>query len=61
MLLKLEGFKYATLLDLNILYYHTQISEDASNLCTTLVATLSQIMAEKIKGPISHTHGWVNR
>ena len=61
MLLKLEGFKYATLPDLNILYYHIQISEDASNLCTTLLATLSQIMAEKREGPISHTYGWVNR
>ena len=61
MLLKLEGFKYATLPDLNILYYHIQISEDASNLCTSLLATLSRIMAEKIEGPISHTHDWVNR
>ena len=33
-LLKLEGFKYATSLDLNIGYYHIRISEEDSNRCT---------------------------
>ena len=32
MLLKLEGFQYATPLGLNMGYYHIQISENASNL-----------------------------
>ena len=36
MLLKLEGFKYATYLDLNMVYYHIQINEDAINLCTII-------------------------
>ena len=36
MLLKLEGFQYATSLDLNMVYYHTRFSENASNLCTII-------------------------
>ena len=32
-LLKFEGFQYAMLLDLNMKYYHIQITEDTSNLC----------------------------
>ena len=32
-LLKFEGFQYAMLLDLNMEYYHIQITEDTSNLC----------------------------
>ena len=34
MLLKLECFKYDTSLDLNMGYYHIQLSE---NLCTTIL------------------------
>ena len=37
MLLKLEGFQYATSLDLNMGYYHIQIIENASNLCTIIL------------------------
>ena len=33
MLLNLEGFKYASSLDLNMGYYHIRISKQASNLC----------------------------
>ena len=36
-LLKLEGFKYATSLDLKMGYYHIQLSEDASNLYTIIL------------------------
>ena len=36
MLLKLEGFQYATLLDLNMGYYHIQIIKNTSNLCTMI-------------------------
>ena len=37
MLLKLEGFQYATSLDLNMGYYHIRLSENASNLCTIIL------------------------
>ena len=37
MLLKLEGFRYGMLLDLNMLYDHIWISENASNLCTIII------------------------
>ena len=37
MLLKLEGFQYATSLDLNMGYYHIRLSENASNLCTIII------------------------
>ena len=37
MLLKLEGFCYATLLDLNIGYYHIRLRENASNLRTIII------------------------
>ena len=40
MLLELEGFQYATSLDLNMRYYHTQISENASNLCKIIIPRL---------------------
>ena len=33
MLFKLGGFQYATSLELNMVYYHIQISENSSNLC----------------------------
>ena len=36
-LLKLEGFQYATSLDINMGYYHIQLTEDASNLWTILI------------------------
>ena len=32
-LLKMEGLKYATTLDLNMGYYHIQLSPEASKLC----------------------------
>ena len=37
MLLKLEGFHYATSLDLNMGYYHIRLSKNASNLCTIII------------------------
>ena len=37
MLLKSEGFKYAMSLNLNMGYYHTRLSENASNLCTIIL------------------------
>ena len=37
MLLKLEGFKYDTSLDLNMGYYHIQLSKNASNWCTIIL------------------------
>ena len=37
MLLKLEGFQYATSLDLNMRYYHIQLSKNKSNLCTIII------------------------
>ena len=37
MLLKLEGFQYAMSLDLNMVYCHIQLSENASNLCTIIL------------------------
>ena len=36
-LLKLEGFQYTTSLDLNMGYYHIQLSENASNLCAIIL------------------------
>ena len=36
-LLKLEGFKYATSLDLDMEYYHIRLSENTSNLCTIIL------------------------
>ena len=36
-LLKLEGFQYATSLDLNMVYYHIQLSENAGKLCTIVL------------------------
>ena len=38
MLLQLKGFKHAELLDLNMGYYHIQLNEDASDLCTILIS-----------------------
>ena len=37
MLLELEGFQYATSFDLNMGYYHIQISKNASNLYTIIL------------------------
>ena len=37
MLLKLEGFKDAMSLDLNMGYYHIRISKNAINLCTIIL------------------------
>ena len=35
--LKLEGFQYATSLNLNTGYYNIQLSKNASNLCTIIL------------------------
>ena len=35
-LFKLEDLQYATSLDLNIGYYHIQLTEDVSNICTII-------------------------
>ena len=37
MILKLEGFQYATSLDLNMGYYHISLSEQAINLYTIIL------------------------
>ena len=37
MLLKLEVFQYDMSLDLNMVYDHIQLSENASNLCTIII------------------------
>ena len=37
LLLKLEGFTYATALDLSMGYYHIPLSEQAQELCTTVL------------------------
>ena len=37
MLLKLEGFKYATSLDLNMGYYHIELNPDSRKLCTIVL------------------------
>ena len=37
MLLNLEGFQYATSLDLNMGYYHVCLSDQAINLCTIIL------------------------
>ena len=37
MLLKLESFQYSTSFDLNIGYYHIQLSENASNIFTIML------------------------
>ena len=36
-LLNLEGFQYATPLELNMGYYHISLIEEASNLCTIIL------------------------
>ena len=36
-LLRLEGIYYATSLGLNMGYYHIQLSENSSNLCTIIL------------------------
>ena len=36
-LLNLQGFQYATPLDLNMGYYHIRLIEQASNLCTIIL------------------------
>ena len=37
MLFKLEVYQYVTSLDLNMEYYHIQLIENASNLCTIIL------------------------
>ena len=37
MLLKLEGFQYVASLDLNMVYYHIQLRDNESNLCTIIL------------------------
>ena len=37
MLLKLEGFRWATSLDLNMGYYHIELTPDASKICTVVL------------------------
>ena len=36
-LLKLEGFKYATTISLNVFYYHIRLGEEAINLCVIIL------------------------
>ena len=36
-LLNLEGFQYATSLDLNMGYYNIRLNEHASNMCTFIL------------------------
>ena len=37
MLLKMEGFQYATSLDLNMGYYHIKLDADSRKLCTIVL------------------------
>ena len=37
MLIKLEGFKYATSLDLNMGYYHIELTPQSKQLCTIVL------------------------
>ena len=37
MLLNIEGFKYASSLDLNMVYYHIRLSKQAGKLCTIIL------------------------
>ena len=37
MLLKLNGFQYATSLDINMVYYHIILTSDATNLCRIIL------------------------
>ena len=37
MLLKLEGFQYATSLDLNVVYHQIQLKQYSINLCTIIL------------------------
>ena len=37
MLLILEGFQYATSLNINMRYYHIQLSDNAKKLCTIII------------------------
>ena len=37
MLINIEGYKYATSLDLNMRYYHIRLRMDASNICTIIL------------------------
>jgi hypothetical protein len=37
MLLNLEGFQYTTSLDLNMGYYHIELSPDSKKLCTLVM------------------------
>ena len=37
MILNLEGFQYATSLDLNMGYYHIHLRDKASNMCTIIL------------------------
>jgi hypothetical protein len=36
MIRSMEGFTYATALDLNMGYYHNKLDADAQKLCTTI-------------------------
>ena len=37
LLLKLEGFKYGTALDLNMGYYHIELSSESKEMCTIFI------------------------
>ena len=37
LLQKLQGFKYATAIDLSMGYYHVRLDEESSKLCTTIL------------------------
>ena len=37
MLLKIEGFQYATSIYLNMGYYHIRLRKNSSNLCTVII------------------------
>ena len=47
MLLNLEGFQYTTSLDLNMGYYHIELSHDSKKLCT-LVMPFSKYKMQKL-------------
>ena len=55
MLMKLEGFQYATSLDSNMGYYHIWLTEYASNLCIEVLSKVNPIGSMKTWGKPSCT------
>jgi predicted regulator of amino acid metabolism with ACT domain len=48
MLLNLEGFQYATSLDLNMGYYHIELCPDSKNVDRTIVSVTESLVNERV-------------